>query len=191
MTPGEAVYRLLAGGKDAGTEIGSAAASERLLMAQYGSVAGISRATGVPASTLRGWFAGRTPKGGRDRGLIGHAQQLQRQIRMRGRRAARLSKPGALSDLTVRGRLRYSDRSTPKGEGGRSVNLGQYLSDDVGEALVDAYLAGASTDELGAILAEAVEGADFYQASLAGDSSVGWDLTSIAGGHGGWAEEED
>lgn len=85
-----------------------------------------------------------------------------------------MRRPGALDDLTLAGTLIVSDRDEE-----REIDLGRYM-DEVQNELIDAYLDGASTDELGEILLGAVED-PFYHDSLEGEGPTHWEIDGLDG----------
>lgn len=176
MTPGEAIYREITGGRSPRTEITGWRDGLAWLRGQAGSTSALARELGVNRSTLRGWLDGRTPRGDRAGMVARAALRAQRRARLPKGREKRLRAPGSLSDVKMVGSLNYGTEPEPE----RDLNIGDYLA-DIQNDLVDAYLDGASTDELADILAGGIEDADFYADTLSSDGSMDWDITSMDG----------
>ena len=184
MDLGDAIYREITGGRSPRTEIGTFGGAVEYLLGKAGGVASTAaRLAGVPASTFRGWLRGRQPKAGRAGDVVRAASAAERRDRLSRGRERRLRAPGALSTLKVIGTYGYDKGKgfTPAG-GQREAAVGYYM-DEVQDALVDAYLAGASTDELAEIFADAITDRGFYAETFERDNPDGhaWDIEDIEG----------
>lgn len=145
----------------------------------FGSVARAARELNVPRSTLRGWLAGRTPK----RGRSWFSGELRRSAAARfldPDRAARL-RGANLDNLHIHGTYRYAGGAAMKGAENRDVPIGTYLREDTLDALIDAYLAGATGDELAEIFAEHITDGGFYADTFSGRDGGHWDIDFIEG----------
>lgn len=176
---GEAIYREIAGGRSPHTEIGGWAGALSFLLGQAGgSNRQLARDLGIGESTIRGWRSGRVPRGDRRGELVDAAHRMQRRQRLAAGREKRLRRPAAMDSVTVGGYIIVSDEPEE-----RDIALGDYLADTLADDLVDAYLDGASLDELAETFAEGIDGAPFYEDAAHPDGPVGWDVTDL----GGWA----
>lgn len=84
--------------------------------------------------------------------------------------------PGALDDVKLVGRLTYDGVPEPD----RDVDIGRYM-EDIQNEILDAYLDGASPEELADFFIEGVED-DWYRDTLSGeDTHMSWDIDSLDG----------
>jgi len=176
---GEAIYREITGGRSPRTEISTfGGAIEYLLGAAGGIAARAARLAGVPPSTFRGWMGGRQPKADRAGEVVRAALRQQRRDRLPRGRERRMRRPGALDEVKIVGRLTYDSAPEPD----RDVDLGAYL-DEVQDEILDAYLDGASTGELAAIMHEGIGGAPFYEQTFDPDAAghFSWDIDDLDG----------
>lgn len=178
MDPGEALYQHITDGRSSATEIRTFGQAVKYLVRRYGSASNAARAAGVPPSSFRHWATGkRTPPSERAGDITDLAQAMQRRGRLSKGREHRLREPD--TDFKMVGRLTYDSQPEPD----REISLGNYLEDGVGDRLVDAYLDGASPDELAEILHEAIYDAPFYEETFDpyGSGHLAWDIDSIEG----------
>lgn len=163
------------------SEIASFGAAIEYLLGAAGGVA--SRAAGlagVPPSTFRGWLHGRQPKAERAGQMFTAALRAQRRARLPKGRERRL-RNSDMSGVTVMGTFRYAGGGSMRGAEDREVDLGSYM-DNVADDLVDAFLDGASTDELAAIFHEGINDGGFYEQTFdPGNPDGGWDIDDISG----------
>jgi hypothetical protein len=182
VDPGEAIYRHITGGKQSRTEIRTFGDAVKFLVRRYGSASNAARAAGVPPSSFRHWASGkRKPTSERAGDILDMALLAQRRGRLSKKRERELRAP--LDGFKMVGRLTYDSAPEPD----RELGLDPYLADDLGDQLVDAYLDGATPDELAAILSDALSDAPFYQDTLdpySDDGHLAWDVDSIEG----WGE---
>lgn len=169
---GEALLAQLGGAANIGGLRGAVAYGAR----SRGSVSALARETGIPRSTLRGWAAGRSPRGSAGRAFTDT---------MRGEARADALAEGGFSDvsgLTITGRYTYSGRRGKGDDRDRVVQLGDYLTRSTGDRLVEAYLDGADAEELQEILSDGLND-DFYRETFhpGADSNHTWDVHSISG----------
>lgn len=177
MDLGEAIYREITGGRSPHTELRGWSDALEFIVGQAGSGRAAARELGIAETTLRGWRHGRTPRDGGDY-VLDAARRMQRRARLRPGREARLRQPGALDDAKLVGRLSYDGAPEPD----RDVMIGDYMA-DVQNDIIDAYLEGASLDELGEIFLEGITGADFYSETMGPDGGdhMSWDFDSLDG----------
>lgn len=177
MDLGEVIYREITNGRSPHTEVTSWSDALELIVGEAGSGRAAARELGIAETTLRGWRHGRTPRDGGDF-VLDAALKMQRRARLRPGREARLRKPGALGEAKLVGRLSYDGAPEPD----RDVGIGDYLS-EVQNDLVDAYLDGASLDELAEIFVDGIEGATFYEETMGagGAGHMEWDFDSLDG----------
>lgn len=154
-------------------------AIEHFLLKGNGIAAAAARLAGVPASTFRGWLKGRQPKNAG--ALVDAAVRSQRRDRLPARREKRMREPGALGTVKIVGGTTYG--STPDPD--RDFDLGGYM-DEVQNEILDAYLDGASLDELAEIFHEGINGAPWYETVFdpdqdASPSHMGVDITDFDG----------
>ncbi len=178
MDLGEAIYREITG-RSPHTEVATVGGAIEYLLGRAGGVAAAAaRLAGVPASTFRGWLRGRQPKAPGE--LVGAAQEQQRRDRLSRGRERRLRAPGSLSGTRVEGGIKYRGKNDRSED--RTIDLGGYL-DPIEDELVDAYLAGASTDQLAEIFHEGIVGAPFYSTIFDPDqdNEMGFDFDGLDG----------
>jgi hypothetical protein len=177
VDPGEAIYQHITNGKPSSSEVRSFGDAIRYLVGEFGSASNAGRAAGVAPSSFRHWASGkRKPSRDKQDEIFDLAQAMQRRARLSRKRERKLRQP--VTGFKMVGRLTYD--STPEPD--RDVTLGPYLDDNVGDRLVDAYLDGASTDELAEILAESIADAPFYEETFDpynDDQHLRWDIDSI------------
>lgn len=175
---GEALYREIAK-RSPHTEVQTFADALRYYVGGAESVSAAARELGVPRRTLRGWLEGRQPRGGGG-WLVDEARREQRRERLSPARERKLRAPGALDDVKIVGGLTYG--STPDPD--RDYDVGSWL-DEVQNDIIDAYLDGASTDELAEIFHEGINDGGFYADVLDpgdyGTSQLHVDITDIEG----------
>lgn len=112
------------------------------MQAAGGNISAAARLMGVPRESARDWVKGiSTPKDQRRRDIAKSAQLSARRERLRPGRETRLRAAGS-GDVMVFGAYNYHD------EPPRAVSVGQYLDDDTVSILIDAYLNGASPEDL-------------------------------------------
>lgn len=176
MDLGSALYREITGRSPASEITTFQRALDYLIGGK--SVSAAARDLGVARSTLRGWIAGRTPRGGRRQDIVDRASREQRRARLPRRREQRMRDNG-LSGLTVIARYQYDSGPV---ENFREVDLGQYLA-DVADQLLDAYLDGAPVEDLAEIFHEAIHDSPFYEKTFDPtlDDEIGWDIRDIRG----------
>lgn len=177
MDMGEAIYREITGGRSPRTEDRDFSDSLDYLVGAFGSASAAARALGVPPSSMRHWVSsGRMPKGPRAGIVTTAARQLERQIRLSEKREKRLRTKGFVA-LTVKCVIVVSDDDES-----RDLNLGPYLDDGLEDDLLDAYLAGASIEDLGEMFHQGISGSDFYSDVFDPHGPYDLDVKDI----GGW-----
>lgn len=156
MELGDALYREIAG-KSPRTEVADFDDALDYLVAAYGSASAAARAIGEPPSTVRHWATGkRAPKGDRADRVLNLVKRLERRARLPKGRERKLRAPGSLGDA-IKCTIEVSDPED------RTLDVRQYLGDGIEDALVDAFLDGATPDELADVFHEYVEGSAFYE----------------------------
>jgi DNA-binding transcriptional regulator YdaS (Cro superfamily) len=144
MTPGEAAYKWVTGGKSMRTE-GRMSMRDQMAAVEKsaGGKAAAARAAGVSPTTWRRWAAGtQKPKPARVASLAGTARAAVRRARLSPGRESRVR--GGEVPLSISARMVISSD-----ERDRDIDLeGDDLDPGALDALVDAYLAGADADEL-------------------------------------------
>lgn len=190
MDLGEAVYREITG-RSPYTEIDTWVGALEYLLTRGGGVASkAARLAGVPASTFRGWLRGRQPKPERAGGVFGEVSLIERRARLPLKRERRMRRPGALHNAKISGTYGYQTSTgfTPSsagwtGGGGRDANIGPYMVDGTQDDVLDAYLEGASLDELAELFADGIGDNGWYARTFNPDStdSDGWDIDSLDG----------
>lgn len=178
-TIGEAVFQAIAG-RGAGPDVASVPGAIGVFVAETGSLAAASRELGIPASTLRGWRAGRTPRGGAGEFLVSTARSLARAARLDPDREARMRADWSLDTLRVTATYNYRGGGVMKGGTDRELDLGPYMA-DIGEALVDAYLDGADADQLGELFASGIGDNGWYAQTFREESDGQWDVHHFDG----------
>lgn len=179
-TIGEAVMAAIAGGpvRDVATVSGGVQA----WISEYGSLRAAARQMGVAPSTLRGWRDGRTPRGGIGSWLIESGRAIKRAAQLDPAREARMRQDWSLDRLKVTATYHYASGGTMRH--GRSdervLDLGPYMA-DVGEQLVDAYLDGASADELGDIFVGGIGDNGWYAQTFREEGDGAWDILTWEG----------
>lgn len=180
----DAAYKALTG-RTRKLETGGAAAQVAHLEKKYGSMAEASRQTGIPRTTLRRWKAGK----GEPKGMS--AQRLTRAVREtlvpEGRRKRVKGSTGNPRTTRAERLTGRGSRSTRSGHGGLTVTaevlissdlrerplyLGQHVSPERGEELLDAFLSG--DDARFESLLHEVVGAYFGS-----NNAPGWSLENV------------
>lgn len=177
MDLGEAIYREITG-RSSRTEVSGFQAAINYLTGRFGSATAAAKATGFPPSSFRHWVSsGRVPGSEKRADVVEAALLQQRRDRLPAGREAKMRRPGALADIRMVGSLTYDSAPEPE----RDVDLGSYM-DEVQNELLDAYLDGATPDELAEIFVAGVED-DFYRETLDenGDSRMSWDVSYLDG----------
>jgi hypothetical protein len=181
----DALYRWLTGGRSPATEPNTLPKALGRIVAGAGSVSGAARLLDVPRSTVRGWIAGRRPKGNAAAVVVQTAVGMERRDRLR---------PGRERRLAAQGRVTFEGQQKGR-PGGRTVTLsedGLYLRGGTIRAVIDAFLSGAPIAALGVALHRGITD-DFYRAMFhprheGGGSPVEQRRT---GGGGGGAGDDD
>lgn len=145
MTPGEAAYRMVTGGRTLGTERSSSlqAMLSEIQKAAGGTVAAAARAAGVHPRTWQKWRAGsQKPRPER----AGALRQAQRRARLTPKREAKIR--GGTGTLTITGTFRISNDERDRGA---TLGAGTDFTIDPDSlaALVDDFLGGADERKLG------------------------------------------
>lgn len=138
------------------------------LVRHYGSVSAAARGLDVPRRTLRGWLAGRQPRGGG-----GWLADVAREFR----RAERAADAGPRA-----GRSLPSVGSGPpmRGAEDRTISLGQWLQPGTVDRVRDLYLGGADAEDLARAFHDGITDGGFYASTFDPDSDEGfWDLDWI------------
>lgn len=176
MRLGDALMEALGGEGDEYDSPRDAAAE---LVEHYGSVAGAARALDVPRRTLRGWLAGKTPRGGG--GWLGDiAREFDRAGRLDEDDQDRIR--SADSEIEVTGTFRYNGGGSMKGAEDRTISLGTYLAPGTMSRVLDLYLGGADADDLARAFHDGINDQGFYADTFDPDNSDGyWDVDSIGG----------
>lgn len=165
---------MFTGGRESDDEPTSTRAALEYLADDYASVSAMARDLDVPRSTLRGWLAGRTPRGGGVAGIREEALFRWRSDSLNPQRAHAMRQDWSADSLVVVAAYQY-DAKAKQQEAVREVRLGEYLA-DIGESLVDAFLDGASPDELEGIVVDAISDHGFYAETFA---SGHWDVEAV------------
>lgn len=140
-----------------------------------GSVRAMATLMGVPRRTLRDWMAGATPSAARRKAVADSARLSARRERLRPGRENRLRASDS-SDVTIVAVYNYD------GGDARTVRIGDYLDPDTINQVVDAYLDGASPDELRTGFASNIQDpTGFYERTFALPASDehGWTVTRV------------
>lgn len=176
MDLGEAIYREITG-RSPHTEVTGFQGALNYLVSRFGSASAAAKASGFPPSSFRHWVSsGRVPGSEKRSDVIDAALLQQRRDRLPRGREARMRAPGALDDVRMVGSLTYDSAPEPE----RDVDLGSYM-DEVQNQVLDAYLDGASLDELADIWIEGVND-HFYHDTLAEtDPHLSWDIDGLDG----------
>ena len=171
MDLGEAIYRRITG-RSPHTEVSTFAGAVTYLVTRFGSASAAARASGFPPSSFRHWVSsGRVPVAEKRSDVVEAALLQQRRDRLPPGREKRMRRPGALNEVEMIGTVTLSDKDEY-----REVDIGRYM-DDAENELIDAYLDGATTDELAEIWAASVNDS-FYRNGLEdGD----WDIDRLDG----------
>lgn len=165
MDVGEALYREMTGGRSPRTEIATFGAAVAYLVGHAGSASAAARMIGVPMSSMRHWASsGRRPAAARQSMVIRAAVAVQRRARLPRKAEAKMRAPGRIDGMRLHGTVIYD--GSPERE--REIDLGRYLAYGTADDLLDAFKAGASVDDLAAILVSQTTD-DFYRDLL--DSS--------------------
>jgi transcriptional regulator with XRE-family HTH domain len=179
----DAVYKAFTG-RTPRLEKGPIADRINFLEKKHGSLAAVSRETGVSRSTLRRWRDGQAvPKPDSEQKLTA----ALRTSLIPGRRRKRIGRstgrpdfgkaqptgPGSGATRAARGGI--SIKATVKvssDERDRTLNLGQHMDENAGEALLLAFVSG-DDEEFTALLHTAV--GNYF------GSTTGWELLNVAG----------
>lgn len=151
-TLGEGFYKAMTG-RTARLESGPATNQVVFLEKKYGNLSEASRRTGIPRTTLRRWRDGKsTPAGENSRKLT---RSVRESLVPEGRRKRVTRSTG--NPERARGERRTGKGSTASGHGGltitatvsissdsreRTLYVGQHLSEEKGQELMGAFLAG-------------------------------------------------
>lgn len=174
---GSAVYRAISGGKSPNTEPTSFAdALGWFVKAAGGNVSAAARLAGVPRRSFRDWLDGKSSPGADRRGQVSAAARLsERQARLTPKRTARLR--GREPDgIVLKGVYNYDGEP-------RTVEIGRYMIDGAIDALLDAYLNGASPEDLREVFADHIDDPSaFYSRTMAlGPSDDhGWTVERVS-----------
>lgn len=137
MNLGAAVFRLIAGRtprrRDESTE-----AMVKRAIAEAGGVSQLARSIGVARTTVQRWNKGSVP-------TQESTELLRAVLRRADLSAARAARLAARDTLIVKGKM----KGRP---GGRTINLGKYLTPGTMGRAVEAYLRGASAYDLHVIV---------------------------------------
>jgi hypothetical protein len=171
---GEALFQQMAGVPSGGEPTGFHG-SLRFLRDDYPSGRAMARDLGVAESTLRGWLGGRTPRSGVS-GITEEASYRWRREALTEGREAAMRADWSADSLVVVGTYAYGGKDPRPGDEHREVQLGEYLHGGGGERLVDAFLDGASPDDLESILIDAIGDNGFYSDTF-GDGD--WDVDEV------------
>jgi transcriptional regulator with XRE-family HTH domain len=134
---GQAVFRLIAG-KTPRRADESASSMVKRAIAEAGGVSQLARSIGVARTTVQRWNRGSRPT----QESVELLRSVLRHADLSERRAARLA---ASDSLIMRGKM----KGRP---GGRTIDLGKYLTAGTMGRAVDAYLRGASPHDLHVIV---------------------------------------
>lgn len=147
----------------------------------HGSLSAAARALNVPRTTMRGWRAGRRPKGGWADTLAILASDEDRRTRLTEDREARL-RAGGGGHIRIQGTYMYAGGGHMKGAEDRDLDIGTWLHDDTLDRLIDVYLAGGDEDELANTFAYSITDGDFYANTFNPQNDHGyWEIDSIEG----------
>lgn len=169
MELGEAIWREITG-RSPRAEITSFGDAVNYLLGRAGSASAAARVIGVPPSTFRHWVSsGRVPKGERKGDVIEMASLQKRRDMLPRGREKRMRKPDSLGTA-----VKCVISISPPREEERELELASWLGYDVENDLIDAYLEGATPDDLAEIFHDAIEGSAFYSDVF--DSYGGYDV---------------
>ena len=131
--------------------------------AASGNVSAAARLAGVPRRTMRDWVAGKPTSDERRAQIVASAQMSERRARLapgREKRLRALDGPGATSLV---GTYNYGDGDE------REVLIGPYLDEGTIPDMLDAYLSGASPEDLRERFADHItnDPTGFYPRTLA------------------------
>lgn len=175
MELGEALYRAICG-RQSRTEISGLGKGLNWLLGRSGSKAEAARALGVPRSTFTRWLAGAKPRGQRGDDTFKTLLKMQRRARLTPRRERKLRAAPA-RDTMITGSYRYDQDH-------REVRIGIYLDPSTINQLVDAFLDGASTEQLAEIFHENILDDGFYERTFDPhneDPDDSWDVKEVWG----------
>lgn len=177
MRLGQALMSALGGAETVWTP---SAAVDTLARA-HGSLSAAARALDVPRTTMRGWRAGRRPKGGWADTLAILAGDEDRRDRMTEAHEQQLRDAGP-GEIRIRGTYFYAGGGSMKGAEDRDLDIGTWLADDTLDRLIDLYLNGADADELENAFAYSIRDGGFYAATFDPQNPEGyWEIDSIGG----------
>jgi hypothetical protein len=163
MRLGESILREFSGGRSPDQEVTNQADALRvLLVEQGGSVSGLARFLDRPRRTVRGWLTGTTPRGGA-RWIVHAAVVTQRRSWLDAEEEDRLR--NGFDVVTVGGTLSISDDEA------RVLEL-EFLP-GYGDQLVDAYLDGATAEEMETIFINGIAD-DWYRDAVADHWDTNW-----------------
>lgn len=184
-TLGEALYDRITNGRSPRTEPATLGAALAVIVGNAGSVAGAARMMGVPRRTFRDWiskgYAGKpTGAGGTRNGeVIRAALRIERRARLpRGRERRLRNTPP--SSVTIDGTYEYRGRGGAREEKRYAVAVGDYMRPGTLGDVLDAFLDGASLDELGDTFAAGIDDPHgFYSDTLDSGHEHGWDVDEV------------
>jgi hypothetical protein len=180
---GYQLYRAMTGRKSPNTEPTSFAdALVWFTKAAGGNVSAAARLAGVPRRTFRDWTEGKGlgPRSAARRAEVKRSATIsERMARIGTRREARLRTSESLAGATVTGFYNYDGKSNDR----RPILIGDYLSDNAGDELVDAFMSGASPAELREVFAANLtnDATGFYERTMAlpPTSDHGWTVSHV------------
>lgn len=180
---GYQLYRALTHRKSPNTEPTSFAdALVWFTKAAGGNISAAARLAGVPRRTFRDWTEGKGlgPRSAvRRREVTRSATISERMARIGTRREARLRASESLAGAKITGFYNYDGKSTDR----KPITIGEYLGDDAGEQLVNAFMSGASPAELREVFAENLtnDPTGFYERTMAlpPTDDHGWTVSHV------------
>lgn len=180
------IYRAMTGRKSPNTEPTSFAdALGWFVKAAGGNVSAAARLAGVPRRTFRDWTEGKGlgPRSAARRAEVRRSATIsERAARFGTRREARIRASESLAGATVTGAYNYDVNNGAKGER-KPIQIGEYLSDDAGEQLADAFMNGASPAELREVFASCLteDATGFYERTMAlpPTDNHGWTVSNV------------
>lgn len=143
----------------------NAADTTRGLVEWYGSQAAAARALDVPRRTVRGWAAGKLPRGG-----WSWLTDILREVDRAGR-VAEVGQQRASSLPPVGG------GAVMRGTEDRRVSIGEYLHPGTVDRVRELYLGGSDAQELARAFHAGINDGGFYADTFDPDSEQGfWDI---------------
>lgn len=147
-----------------------------------GNISAAARLAGVPRRTFRDWLDGKGtgPRSAARREQVALSAKLSaRRDRLGPKREARMRAAAGSGgfDIQITGGYSYDGNTDARAP----IMISDYMDPYAGDALIDAYLAGAGPDELRREFANLIVDAPFYAETMAlpPASTHGWWVTDL------------